>query len=262
MGLGGAGLLVAAIGLADDRGQVSIGRRLLVHFLAAAWGLIWLAPGWSMPSGIDGWLAAGSSLLALVWLLNLYNFMDGIDGIAGVETISVAAGAVLIWPQPQDEGLRLTLVVLAGSAAGFLIWNWAPAKIFLGDVGSGFLGLVLGLSAYAAPALGGPNLWCWMILLAVFLVDATLTLGRRMLRRERWWQPHRSHAYQRLARRWGSHSRVSLAVAAVNLLWLLPLAWAAAQRPLQAPWLALVALLPLLLAGLWAGAGQPDEVGR
>lgn len=261
--IGGAGALVALVGFVDDRRHVAIRWRLLVHILAVAWGLAWLMP--EPPLSTGGWgvaavvIAAG---VALIWLLNLYNFMDGIDGLAGVETLTVALGAILIWQGPDPLGLRSTLLVLGGASAGFLLWNWEPAKIFMGDVGSGFLGLVFGLSACAASVHGGPGLWAWAILLALFLVDSAVTLVRRMLRGERWWEAHRSHAYQHLARRWSSHGRVSAAVAAVNVSWLLPLAWLAALRPALGPWLMLLASAPLLLVALRCGAGAPELGGR
>jgi Fuc2NAc and GlcNAc transferase len=266
LGLGGAGLLTAAVGFADDHGDLPIRCRLPAHLAAAAWGLALAAPEWlpigAPDTGAIAWLNLAVALLATVWALNLYNFMDGIDGIAGMEAMTVAGGAVLIWPEPEalGVGLRIALLLIAGSAAGFLAWNWPPAKIFMGDVGSGFLGLVFALSAFIAPSVGGPNLWCWLILLGAFVVDATLTLGRRMLHRERWWESHRSHAYQRLSRRWHSHARVTLALLAVNLGWLMPLAWLASRFPASAPGLALLALFPLLLLALRVGSGLPDEV--
>ena len=134
--------------------------RLLAHFIGAAWGLYWL--GGAPPVAIfgytitPGWISQILGLFYLVWLLNLYNFMDGIDGIAGIEAISVCLGAVLLYLTGSEAaGLYALPVLLAMAAAGFLLWNFPPARIFMGDAGSGFLGIVLGLfsmqAAWSAP---------------------------------------------------------------------------------------------------------------
>ncbi|CAD5109724.1 Phospho-N-acetylmuramoyl-pentapeptide-transferase [Pseudomonas carbonaria] len=171
-----------------------------------------------------GMLGAALALLFLVWLLNLYNFMDGLDGIAAIEAISVClGGALLYWISGAWVHAAVPLL-LASAVAGFLFWNWPPARIFMGDAGSGFLGMVLGGLLLQAAWISPELFWSWLILLGVFVVDATWTLLHRMLRGEKWHQAHRSHAYQTAARRFGGHLPVTLAVAAVNLFWLLP--WA------------------------------------
>jgi Fuc2NAc and GlcNAc transferase len=203
------------------------------------------------------------AVLAIVWAINLFNFMDGIDGIAGVEAVFVAAaGACLCAAGGGASAVSAAGFVLAGSCLGFLVWNWPPAKIFLGDVGSGFLGYCLAVLTLAAtrgsPAAG----WIWIILLGVFLVDATVTLSRRAVRGARVHEAHRSHAYQSLARRWHSHLKVTLAVSALNLCWLLPLASFAAVRPRWAIASTAMALLPLVIVALWVGAGADEASVR
>ncbi|OYT94363.1 MAG: glycosyl transferase [Pseudomonas sp. PGPPP3] len=150
--------------------------------------------------------------------------MDGIDGIAGVEAVTVCLGGALLYWLLGQGSLALLPLLLAAASAGFLYWNFPPAKIFMGDAGSGFLGLVLGIlslqAAWAAPQL----LWCWLILLAVFVVDATFTLLRRLIRGDKVYEAHCSHAYQYASRRHGRHLPVTVAVLAINLIWLLPLA--------------------------------------
>lgn len=126
----------------------------------------------------------------------------------------------------------------------------------MGDVGSAYLGFVLGVMVLATSAEGPLNLWVWLILLAVFITDATVTLLRRLLRGERWYEAHRTHAYQHAARRFGSHRKVTLAVGALNVLWLLPLAGAACIFPGHGWWLAVVAYLPPLLLAIRFGAGK------
>ena len=253
--LGGGGLAVAAVGFVDDHGGLSPLLRLLVHFAAAAWALYWLCgmPPLRVGGGLvlDGPLWTAVGMVGLVWLLNLYNFMDGIDGIAGAEAVCVGLGALLL-------GGSTGWLLLAAAAGGFLLLNWPPARIFMGDVGSGFLGFALGVLAVDAAGWEQLSLAASAMLLGVFLVDATVTLFRRWLRGERLAQAHRTHAYQHAARRYGGHRPVVLATVAVNLLWLLPWAWVAQAWPAW-DWVALaVALAPLVVVAWWLGAGTVE----
>lgn len=224
----GAGVLVAAVGFFDDLGHVRPRWRLLAHFAGAVWVLFWFdgAPPITLFGEVvdPGWTGSVVAAVYLAWMLNLYNFMDGIDGIAGVESVCVCLGAALLHLMCGQAVIAGVSLTLAAAVLGFLWWNFPPAKIFMGDAGSGFLGIMLGaLSLYAgafAPAL----YWSWLILLGVFVTDATVTLLRRLFRRERVYEAHRSHAYQHAARRFGSHLPVTLAVGAINAFWLLPIA--------------------------------------
>lgn len=254
----GAGCLVALIGFLDDRGHVPAGWRLLVHFCAAAWGLYWLGGPPVLSLGDAklelGLLGIVLGLLYLVWLLNLYNFMDGIDGIAGVEAVTICLAVVVVCLLLDNRQAALAPALLGLATAGFLLWNFPPAKIFMGDAGSGFLGLMLGLISVQMAWLEPMMFWVWLILLGVFLVDASVTLLRRLIRGERIYQAHRDHAYQHAARQYGRHLPVTLAVAAINLIWLMPLAiWAAVGGNV---WLILpLAYLPLIWLALKYRAG-------
>lgn len=258
-----AGALVAAIGFLDDHRHIPARWRLLGHFVAALWLLCWLGgvPPLPMPWGmLDlGLLGDFLGLVFLVWLLNLYNFMDGIDGIAGLEAISVCLGGALCGWAVGTSQLAWLPLILGLAAAGFLVWNFPPARIFMGDAGSGFLGLILGGLALQAGAVASPLIWSWLILLGVFIVDATFTLIRRLIRGERVYEAHRSHAYQRASRRYGSHLRVSLAVTAINVLWLMPLALLVALGQVSGLLALIVAYAPLVLVVAHQGAGRPDE---
>lgn len=231
--LGGGGFVVAMVGFLDDHRHIATRWRLLVHVVAAIWVLTWLR-GFP-PLGVLGvpvplgWAGHVLAVVYLVWGLNLYNFMDGIDGVAGLEavTVGVGAAAILFWHAPSSHDWALP-ALLASAALGFLVWNWPPAQIFMGDAGSGFLGLMLGAMSIWAAWLGSELWWSWVILLAVFVVDATVTLLRRVQRRERLHEAHCSHAYQVAARRFGAHRPVTLAVGAINVFWLLPVAFAVA----------------------------------
>ena len=225
----GAGGLVAVVGWLDDHGDVPARWRLLAHCLAAVWGLYWLGGLPPLPFFVGpvdfNWVGQILALLYLVWLLNLYNFMDGIDGIAGVEAVTVCLGGLVLYVLavgwvPEVHGLLL----LAAAVLGFLVWNFPKARIFMGDVGSGFIGLMLGLFSIQAAWVAPELFWGWIILIGAFVVDANVTLFRRVWRGEKFYEAHRSHAYQYAARRFGSHVPVTLAFGAINLFWLLPLA--------------------------------------
>jgi Fuc2NAc and GlcNAc transferase len=178
--------------------------------------------------------------------------MDGIDGIASVQTISVCAGiALLVWLTDGPTGSVIGPLVLAAAVGGFLVWNWPPARIFMGDVGSGYLGFMTAAFIVVATAHDARLMWGAIVLSGAFVVDATVTLFLRAARRERLFQAHRSHAYQRLAIRWGSHRAVTLLCLAVNLGWLLPIASLVALRHVGGEIGLLVAWVPLAAGVLW-----------
>jgi Fuc2NAc and GlcNAc transferase len=241
-GIGGGGALVAAVGWLDDRRGVAAPVRALVHVLAAIWAVAWLVGEYTP--------LAAAAVVGIVWAINLYNFMDGIDGLAGGEAASVGAiGGTLLLAAGHGE-LAAAAFLLAASAAGFLGWNWPPARIFMGDVGSGFLGFSFGALALASDRSGALPLELWLLLLGIFVFDATVTLLRRMSRGERWYEAHRSHGYQRLVQAGWSHGAVTGVVLVVNLA-LGALVWAteAGQlAPLAAVLAGLVGLAVLYLA--------------
>lgn len=264
--LAGAGILVALVGFLDDHGHVAARWRLLAHFAAAAWLLYGLH---GIPSielfGVavsTGWVLQALGTLYVVWLLNLYNFMDGIDGIASIEAITVCVGGALIYALMGRAELGAAPLLLALAVAGFLYWNLPPARIFMGDAGSGFLGVALAGFSIQAAWVARELLWSWVILLGVFVVDATVTLLRRLARGERVYQAHRSHAYQYASRRLGRHLPVTLAVGAINLLWLFPIAaWAGLGR-IDGALGVLLAYAPLVALALKLRAGERGEDGQ
>jgi Fuc2NAc and GlcNAc transferase len=267
MALTGGGLAIAAIGLMDDYRSVTPGVRLAVHVAAACWALIWLGGLPPLRFGAHtlelGWFGQVLGVLGIVWTLNLFNFMDGVDGIAASEAIFVAgSGALLAVLLDIDPAGVAASLAFAAACAGFLAWNWPPARIFMGDVGSGYLGFALAVFALAQARRSDVALYVWFVLGAAFFVDATVTLLRRLLRGRRVFEAHRSHAYQRLARRWGSHRRITLAITLLNIVWLLPCAALAALLPHLAAWIALAVLLPLTAIVLGIGAGNDDDVDQ
>jgi Fuc2NAc and GlcNAc transferase len=266
----GAGAWVALVGFLDDHGHIPARWRLLAHFIGAAWGLYWLGgmpslvflfPGSSLGEHAinPGWLVQILGIFYLVWVLNLYNFMDGIDGLASIEAITACLGAALLYLSGSDSfGQWVAPVLLAMTVAGFLFWNFPPARIFMGDAGSGFLGMVLGLFSIQAAWIAPQFFWSWLILLGVFIVDATWTLFRRFLRGEKIYEAHRSHAYQYASRYYGSHKTVSLAIGVINVCWLTPLALWVGLAGLNALLGLAMAYLPLMALAIYFRAGARE----
>ena len=239
------GLLVIALalllaGLLDDRAELPVMLRLPLY------AILCLAAVWLLRAGLPLWLGLLAALYAL-WILNLFNFMDGIDGIAASEAGFVfAAAAGLSLSLGVDGFYPLLCLLLAAGCLAFLHWNWAPARLFMGDAGSIPLGFLLAMLSLQGEVSGEVPLSCWLILLAVFITDSTYTLFWRALHGEKVTEAHSRHSYQRLARHWDSHGRVVVVMSLYNLFWLLPLAFLAAHRPgLTWPCL-LLAYLPLL----------------
>jgi len=246
-------LIVAAVGFVDDHRHVPPAIRLAGHFLAA--GLAAQALGalaWGVPPGV-------LVVVAMVWLINLTNFMDGIDGIAGAQTVTVGVvGAVMSAVVLPGTAVWLAPAVLASATAGFLVWNWPPARIFMGDVGSGYVGFMTAVLSWRAFSVAPELGWSWLILSGVFIADATITLLRRFLRRERVVEAHRSHAYQHLALAWNAHQPVTLLVIGINLCWLAPVAAMVATGTLAAIPGVLLAYVPLVVLAVLLGAGLPS----
>lgn len=230
-----------ALGILDDVRGLSVWLRFLAYGVICFAGVHWLMPDLTPPLLVLG------SVYAL-WMLNLYNFMDGIDAIAATETLFVcvaAAGLSFWWAGPSQ--FALFCLLLAAASGGFLYWNWPPAQLFMGDAGSVTLGFLLALLSLLGAYNQALPLGCWLILLAVFICDASATLLWRMATGQAFTQAHSLHLYQRLSRHWGTHVRVVWAVLAVNVLWLAPLALAAMLwQPLQ--WyLVALAYIPMIL---------------
>lgn len=258
------GASIALTGFLDDLRPLPAHFRLAVHSAMAiltvilvggipelslwSWGLHWV------------WLGGALGAVTLIWATNLFNFMDGIDGIAGSEAVFVAAaGAWFNWRFGGDGALSVALLSLGSASLGFLVWNWPPASIFMGDVGSGFLGFTLATLGLAASQRSMVPIEVWGILSGVFLVDTSVTLLRRIIRGDRWFAAHRTHAYQRLARRCASHMPVTIGVIVIDFAWLFPWAWLAATNPARALLCLAAALIPLLVLALALGAGGEDR---
>lgn len=164
----------------------------------------------------------------------------------GLPDLWVGGYPMLIWVP-----LLLSMAVL-----GFLYWNFPPARIFMGDAGSGFLGLILGALSLAAAWQDANLLWVWLILLGVFIVDATFTLSRRLMRGDKVYEAHRSHAYQFASRKVGGHLPVTLSVLVINLFWLTPIAIGVGVLGLNGLLGLVIAYVPLMLLAVKYNAGE------
>ena len=262
LALGPGGAAVAAVGFIDDRRSLRARIRLLVHFTAAAWAVACIGPVHVFDVGRDtaglDWVDYAISTVGIAWFLNMFNFMDGIDAIAASEAVFLCAGTSLLAVfSGALSSIAGGAVVIGAASVGFLVWNWPPAKTFMGDAGSGYLGFVFAVLGVASGTHSGSALCSCLILAGVFVVDSTYTLIRRFMRGERVTEAHRTHAFQLLAQRMG-HKNVTLAVTLVNLAWLLPWALATALWPRDVMWITAVALGPVILGAFVIGAGRPE----
>ena len=287
-----AAVMLALVGLADDLKGLGLAPRLGAQALAvttllAALGsaaaagaesdLGLLATVSGLPS-LAAWLSTHASpslvmaldlalipllLLGSLWWINLFNFMDGIDGIAASQAIFMILGGLLLkttgsgfWSLAAPPAAAS--LVLVGALLGFLLLNWAPSRLFMGDTGSLFLGFSIFAMAAHDVTYGDITLWSWLVLGSAFIVDATVTLLRRWLRRESVTAAHRSHLYQRLSRRWNSHSAVVLVYCLLNVMWILPLAFLSHRAPQWAPMILVAAWAPAAILAWRAGAGLTE----
>jgi len=265
-----SGLPVAAIGFCDDHVHVSARWRFLTHFLAALIALFFLQgfPLLLIPAPLDwllqrwiinpGWLGYPLGVLFLVWFLNLFNFMDGADGIAASESLFVSS-ALAGYLYYLDQGVFAVAISLASASFGFLLWNWPKAKIFMGDVGSGFLGLLLGILMLMAARQAAVLFYCGLILFGIFIVDATYTLFYRFFSRQKWYEAHCSHSYQHAAKQYG-HLKVLFACWSINLCWLLPISWLVFLHPNYALMGLFLAYSPLIYLAFYFKAGKAERV--
>lgn len=252
-------LLLAAISFVDDIRAVPFWTRLAVQLVAVAAALAAL-PGDAtiIAEGLPVWLDRLIAGLAWVWFVNLFNFMDGIDGIAAGEAITVAAGAVILaLSQSAFADGALPGIVVAAAAAGFLVLNWHPAKLFMGDVGSAGLGFVLGWLLIEAAAAG--FLAAALILPMFFLLDATTTLVWRAIRRRPLATAHRDHAYQAAVDRGVGQATVSAAVITLGLV-LIGLAVWSVDAPIAAAAIALALSAALIVWMRWGS--QREAIAR
>ena len=209
------------IGWQDDRFSLSPQKRFMVHVVAAVWAVNWLIP---VDTPILYKVLAG---FWIAWSINFYNFMDGLDGLAGAQAVFVGMAAGYIAGRVGTQPTLAINWVIASSALGFLFWNWHPAKIFMGDAGSGFLGYAFGCLAIGSGAGWDGGFPTYILLLALFWGDATFTLLRRILQGKKFWKAHNEHLYQKAAQKGFSHLEITLFFMTINMGLFVVAAWCA-----------------------------------
>jgi len=255
---------LTALGALDDRRDLGVIPRIAAQAaIAAGVLLVWDGVG-VIPLGADwsvSWpvLLSIAALVAFLWVINLHNFMDGSDGLAAQQAICSGLAYSVIFSQAGPSLEMLVAGLLACTAAGFLIWNRPPARIFLGDSGSLLIGGVVAWLALRALQTQAASLALCVLISSVFVVDATATLVARLSRGERWYTPHRLHAFQRLIDSGWTHAQVLRAYAAMNVMVVLPACALALTYSSIDLALSLAVIVALLIAWLWIQSGKNGE---
>ena len=258
-------LLIAFIGWIDDQISLSPQTRLILQLVATLVLLIPFQPfsGFSFHmTDFPNWAYWVMLTLFVMWSINLYNFMDGIDGLAAIQAITVSLGGALLCHLNADPVLCLAFLVVAFACAGFIRWNWMPAKIFSGDAGSTYLGILFAGLMVAAASRETFSLLVGLILMGSFYVDATFTLLFRLGKGQKPHQAHRTHTYQKANQAGYSSRRICHAVALINILWLLPLGVLASSKTTMEVYVFFLACLPLVALSLFFKAGSSKIVGH
>lgn len=209
------GAVISIVSFFDDIYELSPKLRLIIQAIAAIGGLYFLGGFETLTFGIfDIQNPIFTNIFAffmIIWFINLYNFLDGINGYAGSEAVFLSLAGFILFGGNH-------FLVLAVAVLGFLYWNWNKAKIFMGDVGSTLLGYNVAIFTIYYANQEPTNFWIWIILFGVYWFDATLTLIRRKLNKERLSQAHKKHAYQRLTQAGWSHYKVTNYSIGLNVL--------------------------------------------
>lgn len=221
------GIPISVIGLVDDLFTISPKVRLFIQVASATLALFFLGGLNSIDVGFSlltvPYLFSIFAIIGIVWFTNLFNFLDGIDGYISAEVIFIGVAFFVLFG-------GIPPVLLAFVTAGFLVWNWQPAKIFMGDVGSTLLGFTIGVFAVYYQKCGDSSIVIWLMLTSLFWFDASLTLFRRWRNGETLSKAHRKHGYQRIVQSGVSHQRTVLYSALINLF-IMALVWLDIQFP-------------------------------
>ncbi|GBE30674.1 putative undecaprenyl-phosphate N-acetylglucosaminyl 1-phosphate transferase [bacterium BMS3Bbin04] len=256
-----SGTLIIGAGLIDDLAHLSARTRLLIHILAALVIVLWIGSELTIvfpqAANVTGPVAFAGVLIFVVWNVNAYNFMDGIDGLAAAQAVVVGLVAGGIAWFNGNLPLAFTWVLVGAASAGFLRWNWMPAKIFMGDLCSGFLGITFAVLALWGKLTETVPTTAFLILMAVFYTDPALTVLTRLIRRKNIFEAHRDFAFHHAVRKGHSHGKVTSAILLIEVLYLAPLAITATM--LASTW-SLVTLaaayLPTIGLALYWKAGR------
>ena len=250
------GMVALLFGFVDDIKNLSAIGKLFLQIALAGWAVYWLdgGPLYSI-NWIPNILAIFLTMFFLVWVMNAYNFVDGIDGMAtsGAILSSISIALVIVVTNGYIISAEL-LFLLFSTMLSFLIFNWPPAKIFMGDSGSVFLGYFFGCMVLYTTMRGEVSAWSWVIVFGYYIADTTITQITRLIMVRKWYFAHRSHAYQNLARITGSHLKITGGIVIYHFVWLLPLTLWTIKQPDSGMLAAILAVVP---AALFAGKYGP-----
>lgn len=258
-------VVIAFLGLIDDVKGLSVGVRFSVQLLCAFSVAVAMNGLPTIDTGIGvldfGLVAIPLAIFFIVAFVNIVNFMDGINGITAIEAICVLGFVAINTLNTESVIPSELLFAVVAITLGFLPWNFPAAKVFLGDVGSCFFGLLLAIAMLSAGQVNSTLFWASFVMAGVFVVDGTVTLLRRIVDGQSFSQAHRRHAYQRLARHYDSHTTVTMSVLLINFVWLWPIARAVSTGSLAALPAISIAYLPLVVVVWIAGAGLDGDIG-
>jgi Fuc2NAc and GlcNAc transferase len=247
--LGVGGGMAALFGFTDDIKYIRARIKLIIQLLLSCWVLYCLhSDNLLLLSRITIFITIPAFLFFMVWIINAYNFMDGVDGMAasGAIFVSLTLALVLFLTDNSVELIPI-FILIAAMVGGFIIFNWPPASIFMGDAGSVFLGYIFGSLLLFTTLNGYLSIWIWLTVFGYFFADTTVTQIVRVISIKKWYLPHRSHAYQNLARITGSHLKVTSGVTLYNIIWILPLTLLSALKPEMGVILTMLAICPALV---------------
>jgi Fuc2NAc and GlcNAc transferase len=247
--LGVGGGMAALFGFIDDIKSVRASIKLVIQLLLSIWVLYCLFLDNLLPlNWMPTFIIIPSFIFLMVWIINAYNFMDGVDGMAasGAVFSSLTLALVLFLTGNSFELIPI-FILIASVISGFIFFNWSPASIFMGDAGSVFLGYIFGSLLLFTALNGYISIWIWITVFGYFFADTTLTQIVRFITIKKWYLPHRSHAYQNLARITGSHLKVTSGVTLYNIIWILPLTLLSALKPEIEVILTMLAICPALV---------------
>tara|TARA_B110000967_G_C18898349_1_gene572501 strand:+ start:430 stop:1440 length:1011 start_codon:yes stop_codon:yes gene_type:complete len=247
--LGVGGGVASLLGFIDDIKNIRARFKLIIQLLLSSWVLYCLyLDNLLFLNWMPFFLTIPAFLFFMVWIINAYNFMDGVDGMAASGAIFTSLTLALVLSLTGNSvELIAIFILMAALISGFIFFNWPPASIFMGDAGSVFLGYIFGSLLLFTSLNGYISIWIWLTVFGYFFADTTVTQIVRVISIKKWYLPHRSHAYQNLARITGSHLKVTSGVTLYNIIWILPLTLLSALKPEMAVIISMLAICPALV---------------
>lgn len=255
--------VVVGLGWLDDRYQLSASFRLAVHFSVAVVIYALVTQWFKIDLFISFlpdifWVSFLFCIFFISWFINLFNFMDGADGLAASTAIAGSVLMAVITYLHGAQEISILYTLIAYTVSGFLFFNWQPAKIFMGDTGSYFLGFVFASLALICKVNAQISFYSHLIIFGFFIVDATYTLGMRIVRREKVFNAHKQFGFHKLMEKSWAHRKISAFYVMVMILWLFPMAHLASVHDDYGFLLVIISYLPLIVFEVYNKAGLPE----